>query len=104
MAPHIQFENGSGLTNQTRGIGHGGEIRLNANESIILKGTSSTGRSGEISTYSCESGNAGNIVLKTEKFIIKDGWRIKTSSLDVGYGGNVFITSDMIYLSGVNPH
>ncbi|MGH2412982.1 MAG: hypothetical protein ACRDEA_04660, partial [Microcystaceae cyanobacterium] len=62
-----------------------------------------------LSAGTFSSGNAGNLIVNTAKFFVRDGARVNTTSLASGKAGNLTINaSDSIELTGkvtgsINP-
>jgi len=85
----------------TFGIAPGGNLTVNASESIALRGSSLNGsfRSG-LSAFSLTLGNArsGNVTVNTEDFTIDDGAEVTVTSLK-GQAGNADITANLLWLN-----
>jgi filamentous hemagglutinin family protein len=91
--------NGNGLIN-SRNLdqGKGGDIRIVADDSILLK----NGVNASISSQSLGPGNSGNIELKTRSLALVNGGNITTSSFGSGNGGDLLVNaSDSVNLSGI---
>ena len=85
----------------TLGIAPGGNLTVNASESIALSGSSLNGtfRSG-LSAFSLTLGNArsGNLTVNTGDFTIDDGAEVTVTSLK-GQAGNADITANLLWLN-----
>jgi len=83
--------------------GKGGDLTVNASESVELNGTSPFGIFSGLSSATFSAGNAGDITVNTRKLIVRDGGRITTDSSDVilpeqripatGKGGNLTVNA-----------
>lgn len=100
------------ISSSTFGPGRGGDILIEASESIEMGGsfeivdTSEEILSGIFAQVERGStGDAGNIVIKTENLIAAEGAQISTSILDRGKGGDIEITvGDTLRLTGTSPN
>lgn len=90
----------------TGGIGQGGNITVNASESVEVSGTQADGRSPSglfAASVSADSGNSGNISIRTGQVTIRDGAVVATSTKGLGQGGNVTVTArDSVELIGTS--
>ncbi|MBO9998686.1 MAG: S-layer family protein [Cyanobacteria bacterium SID2] len=83
--------------------GLGGNINIEATDSIEIVGVSANGqfRSG-ITTNTLSEFPASNIAISTGELIIRDGAAIEAAALNRGRGGNISISVDRIELSGTS--
>ncbi|WP_449418627.1 two-partner secretion domain-containing protein [Phormidium nigroviride] len=94
----------------TIGEGQGGNIIINASESVELTGTNDNLSSSGIATASGDillqavfqlpppTGAAGNISVTTPRLTIRDGATINVGSLGAGRAGNINVVADSIAL------
>ncbi|MGF1478033.1 MAG: filamentous hemagglutinin N-terminal domain-containing protein [Cyanophyceae cyanobacterium] len=75
---------------QTESSARGGNITVDADESIEISGGSALSR---ISTQSSGSGRAGNIIIDTEKLSIIKGGQLDSSAFETGSAGTIQINS-----------
>ncbi|BAZ20586.1 filamentous hemagglutinin outer membrane protein [Kalymmatonema gypsitolerans NIES-4073] len=75
--------------------GSGGNIRINASDSLTISGVSSRGFSSGIFTASDRetSGAAGNIIVTTDKFAVRDGAIVSALTSNSDSGGNITINA-----------
>jgi filamentous hemagglutinin family protein len=79
----------------TLGEKKGGDLNVNASESIELIGTSTNDEfPGGFSAESEGSGDAGNLTIETDNLIVRNGSRTSTSTLGSGDAGNLTIETD----------
>ncbi|HIK49316.1 MAG TPA: filamentous hemagglutinin N-terminal domain-containing protein [Oscillatoriales cyanobacterium M59_W2019_021] len=72
------FEN-----NSDRPISNGGNLRINASESIEVSGSASNGFSSVFYNQAFGPGNAGDITIETGNVVLRDGGRITVSARTV---------------------
>ncbi len=98
---------GAAVSAGTLGSGTGGNITINASESVELRGVTtvpSEERGSSIDTVAGSSGNAGNITITTGRLVIRDGGNISASATDgIGNAGNVTIRATDVELIGATP-
>ncbi|MEI2581675.1 two-partner secretion domain-containing protein [Scytonema sp. PRP1] len=110
----LTIRDGARISASTFGAGQTGDIRVTATD-IELVGTGKTpieggkflptsgifsqaGRSDIENT-----GNAGNVIIQTQRLTAKDGGQISAATWKKGNGGNLTINADSIQLSGFSP-
>lgn len=96
--PKLIAENGAFIATSTFGQGRGGNLTINAKDSIEL--TASALGTG---TGLRDSGKAGDVTISTNKLIASEGSLISTSTLGQGQGGAIAVTADTIELTGSEP-
>ena len=85
--------------------GNGGNLIVNASESVEVIGTTQDGLTGSsISTDSGGNGAAGNIRITTGRLIVRDGGRVSAFTLGSGKGGTLDVNaSDSVEVIGTRP-
>jgi filamentous hemagglutinin family protein len=75
--------------------GSGGNIRINASESLTLSGVNDRGYSSGIFTASDRgtSGPAGNIIITTDKFAVRDGGIVSALTSNSDNGGSITLNA-----------
>ncbi|MBW4431577.1 MAG: S-layer family protein [Pelatocladus maniniholoensis HA4357-MV3] len=76
------------LGTSTLGQGNGGNIEINASDSVSLSGSNSF-----FTAIASSSGNAGNIIINTPSFSISNDAGINTSTSGQGSAGNIIINA-----------
>ncbi|MEQ8998765.1 MAG: S-layer family protein [Coleofasciculus sp. B1-GNL1-01] len=98
---------GAQVSAATFGEGVGGNLTVNATESVELIGVSASDllSSGLFTATQPEAtGNAGNLEVNTRKLIVQDGAQIFAGTGGAGDGGNLTVNAaDFIEVSGVSP-
>lgn len=100
--------NGARISASTLRTGNGGNINVNASESVQLIGTGiSPGglRSSGLSVQTRGAGNAGNLTINTRQLIIRDGAEASASTFGRGNGGIVSVKAfDLVEVSGTSAN
>ncbi|MFB2893404.1 filamentous hemagglutinin N-terminal domain-containing protein [Aerosakkonemataceae cyanobacterium BLCC-F50] len=86
--------------------GKGGNLTINATESVQIIGTSTAITSrvsrSQINTGTLGSGNSGDLTINTRRLIMRDGGAIGASTVDAGRGGKITINaSELVEASGI---
>jgi len=91
---HVNLTDGSLILVQNQGAQPGGEISVNAGESLKLNGISSDRmfRPG-IVNENVGSGNGGDIGISTKNLILQDGAGIFTATYSAAKGGNLTVNA-----------
>nr|WP_299485883.1 filamentous hemagglutinin N-terminal domain-containing protein [Acaryochloris sp. IP29b_bin.137] len=101
----LRLNDGAQILTDIRGNGRGGQITINAQNSISLVGNSHQGDGSLISSQigSTATGLSGEIVIESAKLTLKDGAGIVAGTLGNGNGSNINITVDnTVALSGTS--
>ncbi|MGL5077791.1 MAG: filamentous hemagglutinin N-terminal domain-containing protein, partial [Waterburya sp.] len=107
----LTLNEGAQINTDTLGAGDGGDLLINATESINLSGSvdlsadaifpsSLFANVGETLTA---TGNGGDITINTPRLEVKDGAQIATAAQNSGSGGTININAESILLSGTSP-
>ncbi|NEQ83027.1 MAG: filamentous hemagglutinin N-terminal domain-containing protein, partial [Moorea sp. SIO2I5] len=88
----------------TIGEGDGGDLTVDASESVQLVGTSANGRSRSgLFSQTERTGKAGDVSITTGELIVSDGAQVSTTILGEGDGGNLTVdASSKIQLIGTS--
>ncbi|WP_062288022.1 filamentous hemagglutinin N-terminal domain-containing protein [Nostoc piscinale] len=90
--PILQVFDGAQVSTGTLGTGQGGNLTVNATETVELIGRSSDQRfASGLFSQTQGTGNAGAIRITTPELRILDGAEISAATLATGKGGNVII-------------
>jgi filamentous hemagglutinin family protein len=104
----LLVKDGAGILTSTGGSGEGGNLTINASESVRLLGTAANGNPGGLftGTFNAENGGkAGNLNLATGQLLVKDGASISTTTTGSGAGGNLTINaSESVRLLGTSAN
>jgi filamentous hemagglutinin family protein len=97
----LLLKNGSLISSSTLGEGRGGNLTVNASESVQLV-SSPDNNSVLLTNSGSKKGNAGDLNLTTARLLLTDGSRISTETNGSGNAGNLTIdASESIRLNGV---
>ncbi|MEQ9234313.1 two-partner secretion domain-containing protein [Coleofasciculus sp. E2-BRE-01] len=105
-ARSIFITNGAGIITGTDKVGQGGNLTVNAQESVEIIGTSNDENLSlsTLSTATAGTEPAGDLTIKTGRLIVRDGGVISASTAGAGDGGNLIVNaSEFIELSGTAP-
>jgi filamentous hemagglutinin family protein len=102
IASKLSLTNGSQITSFSRGRGDGGNITINAQDSILLDAGNESEVVTGISTDLEEGGvgNAGTINITTNNLNLFDDANILVRSRGEGNSGNIFIQANSLNLNG----
>lgn len=95
---HLVIERGAIINTRTYSTADGGNITINAADSIQLLGfsTSNPFSVSSINAGTLASGKAGNITISTRQLEAQDGGEIASLTIASGFGGDVIVnTSDL---------
>ena len=99
-AQDIKIRNGSTISALTLNQGEGGNIIINAIESLELSGFNEV-RPSLIQSGVIAGGNGGNVQIDTGKLLITDSARIDSSTSALGKAGNIVVNAhESISISG----
>ncbi|AFY47535.1 filamentous haemagglutinin family N-terminal domain protein [Nostoc sp. PCC 7524] len=85
--------------NRTINAGSGGDVLVNAAESVEI--LAQNGRFiSSLDAQTLGTGNGGNITVNTGRLIIQDGARVNVRTTNVGSGGNIFIDASEVVIAG----
>ncbi|MGG6264531.1 filamentous hemagglutinin N-terminal domain-containing protein [Leptolyngbya sp. AN03gr2] len=96
---------GAQISTANFGEGAGGNLTVKATELIQLIGESPTGPfpSG-LFTQTQDRGSAGNLIIETENFIVRDGAQVSSGTRGEGAGGNLTVkATESVQLIGGSP-
>ena len=98
----LLVQDGARVSATTFGAGKGGNLTVNADDSVKLTGIASNGRrlgSGLVaSTAEGTRGAAGNVTIKTNQLLVEDGGRVVVTSRGTGDAGNLTVNARSIRL------
>ncbi len=90
----LLLQGGAQVSAITEGEGEGGNLQINADDSVEVVGESDDGRFGSnLSVRSNGSGNAGNLKIDTGRLLVQGGAVISSRSSGEGTSGNIKITA-----------
>jgi filamentous hemagglutinin family protein len=99
----VSITDGSLLFSGNGGNLNAGKIQINAIDSFELAGIGNDGFSSQIETLAFGQGRGGDIAIETQRFIERDGARLRTVNYGPGSGGNVAIRArESAVISGVS--
>ncbi|MEG4010512.1 filamentous hemagglutinin N-terminal domain-containing protein, partial [Microcoleus sp. Pol1C5] len=98
----LLVRDGALVSTGTFGSGNGGNLQINASDSVEVTGSSADGNfTSGLSTSG--TGGVGNLSINTRRLLVSDGSYISTTSYGSGKGGNLQITAvDSVEAIGVS--
>nr|WP_322709100.1 filamentous hemagglutinin N-terminal domain-containing protein [Nostoc sp. ChiSLP03a]MDZ8210246.1 filamentous hemagglutinin N-terminal domain-containing protein [Nostoc sp. ChiSLP03a] len=100
----LQVRDGAQVSAGTFGTGKGGSLSIDAQDVQII-GTSADGRVSSTLFASAEgnsTGNAGDLTIKTNTLLVRDGAQVATSTFGTGKGGSLSVDAQDIQLIGTS--
>jgi filamentous hemagglutinin family protein len=95
---------GGSLGSATFGLGHSGNVTVNALDSIKVIGQSSVFGPSNLVATTLGAGDAGQVTVNTSRLVIQDGGTVSTATLGTGSGGSVNVNArESIEVSGRPP-
>ncbi|MDJ1185471.1 S-layer family protein [Roseofilum casamattae] len=94
LARQLQLSDGAQVTAATRGAGDGGTVRITASESIVLRGFSQD-RPTRITVRTEGLGNAGSLLMGTERLIVENGAEINVNGIRTDDDGNLILDESL---------
>ncbi len=100
--------NGGNIASVTGGAtntGSGSQVNINASESIELIGvTPEVLTPSQITAGTGSAGNAGDVIINTQRLVVRDGGRVDASTTATGNAGSITINAtDSVEVSGIVP-
>ncbi|KAF3886928.1 MULTISPECIES: two-partner secretion domain-containing protein [Nostocales] len=101
----LLLQQGGQIFSSTAGSGQGGNLTINASDSITAIGTSrinkNSGRSSGLLTQTDGGGTAGQLKLETGQLRVLNGAQISTISFNSGSAGNLLAKASTVELAGI---
>ncbi|MBW4456807.1 MAG: filamentous hemagglutinin N-terminal domain-containing protein [Nostoc indistinguendum CM1-VF10] len=96
----LLIKDGAGVSVSTFGAGKGGDLRVDAQDVQII-GRSADGQyASNLSASADSTGDAGNLTIKTNTLLIKDGAQVTASTFDAGKGGDLRVDAQDVQIIG----
>jgi filamentous hemagglutinin family protein len=104
-AGQLTLRNGANMGAGTASTGAGGDVVVNATDSVELIGANPISFfSSALTTSTLNSGNAGSLTVNTRRLLLRDGGRVDASTFVSGKAGSVTINaSKLVEVSGTVP-
>jgi len=96
---------GANISSSTFGTGAGGDVTVNASESVEISGIiPNVLQPSILSATTLNQGDAGSLTVNTSRLVVRDGARIDSSTLATGSAGRINIhASESVEVSGTVP-
>lgn len=103
-AQELAVLNGGNISSPTFGIGRGGDVTVNAFDSIKVMGQNSIFNQSTLGGVALGAGNAGQVTVNTSRLVVQDGGAVSTSTLGTGLAGSLTINAkEFVEISGRPP-
>ncbi|MDJ0690298.1 MAG: filamentous hemagglutinin N-terminal domain-containing protein [Xenococcaceae cyanobacterium MO_188.B32] len=102
---HLLVRNGGQIGSGTLGEGDAGDLTVKA-QSVELIGESADGLLGSglfVQTLSSATGDGGNLLIDTERLLVRDGAEVSASTFGEGDAGDLTVEAQSVELIGVSP-
>ncbi len=100
----LLVQGGATVSASTTSPGRGGNLTVNASDSIKVSGTAANGFPGGLRNETSGNGSGGDSVITTRQLIIQDGAWVTTGTGGEQPGGNLTVNaSDSVELIGTSP-
>ena len=96
-ASTLQVEGGSQLFTSTFGVDKGGNLIVDALDVQVI-GTDTNGFSSSLSTFTYSTGDAGDLTIKTNTLLLRDGSEVSAVTFSKGKGGNLTVDASDVQL------
>ncbi|MBW4547992.1 MAG: S-layer family protein [Symplocastrum torsivum CPER-KK1] len=94
---------GAYVDTKTLRSGNGGDLIINASDSVQVIGTSANGFPSLLITSTYGTGAAGNLVITTGRLLVLEGTQISASTFGSGDGGSLIVNAwDLVKLAGIS--
>ncbi|MDY6897452.1 MAG: S-layer family protein, partial [Cyanobacteriota bacterium] len=93
--PHLLVAQGAGISSETFSIAEGGDVTINASESLQMSEVSpiNPSKKSNISALSFGDGKAGDIKISTKQLSLS-GQDIQSTTFGIANGGNISVSTD----------
>jgi filamentous hemagglutinin family protein len=99
--PVLLLRDGAQIDASTRGSGKGGNLNVNASESVQLIGRSSDNKPTALLAGTYEKGDAGSLTINTRALLLQDGANVLANTFGAGKGGDLTVNaSESVQLIG----
>ncbi|MFN6453058.1 MAG: S-layer family protein [Nostoc sp. EfeVER01] len=103
----LLVKDGAQVGTVTFGAGKGGNLTIDAQDVQLIGGTSDDGRftSGlSASALRNSTGDAGDLTIKTNTLVVKDGAQVGAGTFGAGKGGNLTVDAQNVQLIGTSAN
>jgi filamentous hemagglutinin family protein len=100
----LLVQDGAAVDVATFGAGNGGSLRIDAQDVQVI-GTSADGRvlsALGAATEQGSTGNAGDLTIKTNTLLVRDGAQVGAGTFSAGNGGNLIVDAQDVQLIGTS--
>ncbi|MEQ9552013.1 MAG: S-layer family protein, partial [Coleofasciculus sp. G3-WIS-01] len=101
----LMIQEGANISGTTFAQGRGGDLEINASESVEVIGISLVeGVPSLLGSATLGTGNAGNLTINTRRLIIRDGGFVESGTAGAGEGGDLTVNaSESVEVIGKSP-
>ncbi|MEA5626056.1 S-layer family protein [Nostoc sp. UHCC 0251] len=99
-ASTLQVKGGSQVSTGTFSAGKGGNLTIDVQDVQVIGGSANQPPSGLFASAEPNSGDAGDLTIKTNTLLVRDGALLVTSTFGAGKGGNLTIDAQDVQVIG----
>lgn len=92
----LTLQDGAQITTATSSTGKGGDIQINATESVQLFGVAPDGFSSGLFANTRGEGNGGNVTVDTGNLQVADGAVVSARTISKGNAGNITVNANTV--------
>jgi len=97
--PRLHVKDGGRIATSATGPGRGGNLTVNAADSVLVEGQSTEGIPSNLSAQTRGIEDAGTLAVNTDRLIVRDGGALTVGTAGGGQGGDLFVNaSDSVLL------
>ncbi|MEL6556072.1 MAG: filamentous hemagglutinin N-terminal domain-containing protein [Cyanobacteria bacterium J06621_11] len=99
---HLLLDDGATIRVYSDGEGDAGTLDIVSTGDVILQGTRDSGNGADIVTEANGSGRGGNVVIQSDRLLLRDGALFDLDTELDARGGDLTVQAELVSLSGIN--
>ncbi|MEP0884032.1 S-layer family protein [Trichocoleus sp. ST-U3] len=99
----LLVRDGAGVAAATEGLGNGGDLKIDAQDvQIIGESADGFGSRLDVSAAPGSTGDAGDLMIKTNTLLVRDGAGVAAATFGAGNGGNLSVDAQDVQIIGTS--